>query len=225
MTVEQLFKSREGHLPRLAIFLRNQYFQRHIVRIVVDEAHNIYTAGLPLYELDAFHPAWGRLDEIKAILSWHVQWTYLSATFLLHICATIEDKLLKPGYTAIHVTSNQPNTTYVTHEAVNSIEDMQNYNCFLANPFSLESQPRMLIFVNKKELACHVSAYLDSCLPSEYHDMGIVMHYHSMMSQKYLQLAHEAFTTPSGKCRILVATSGQSVVSVHIILIRCRASD
>ena len=74
MTVEQLFKSREGHLPRLAIFLRNQYFQRHIVRIVVDEAHNIYTAGLPLYGLDAFRPAWGRLDEIKAILPWHVQW-------------------------------------------------------------------------------------------------------------------------------------------------------
>ena len=220
MTVEQLFKSREGHLPRLAIFLRNQYFQRHIVRIVVDEAHNIYTAGLPLYGLDAFRPAWGRLDEIKAILPRHVRWTYLSATFPLHIRATIEDKLLKPGYTAIHVTSNRPNTTYATHEAVNSIKDMQNYNCFLANPFSLESQPRVLIFVDKKELACHVSAYLDSCLPSEYRDTGIVMHYHSMMSQGYLQLAHEAFTMPSGKCRVLVATSGQSVVSVHIILIR-----
>jgi superfamily II DNA helicase RecQ len=68
VTVEQLFKSREGHLPRLAIFLRKQHFQRYVVRIVVDEAHNIHTAGLPLYGLDAFRPAWGRLGELKAIL-------------------------------------------------------------------------------------------------------------------------------------------------------------
>jgi hypothetical protein len=32
------------------------------------------------------------------------------------------------------------------------------------------------------------------------------------MSQWYLQLVHEAFTDPSGTCRVLVATSGQSVV-------------
>ncbi|KAF8275162.1 hypothetical protein EI94DRAFT_34751 [Lactarius quietus] len=32
-----------------------------------------------------------------------------------------------------------------------------------------------------------------------------------MMSHSYLQVAHEAFTIPSGNCRVLVATSGQSV--------------
>ncbi|KAH8978068.1 P-loop containing nucleoside triphosphate hydrolase protein, partial [Lactarius hatsudake] len=72
-------------------------------------------------------------------------------------------------------------------------------------------QPRVLIFVDKKELACRITAHLDSCLPSEYQDKGIVRHYHSQMSQKYLQVAHEAFTTPEGNCRIMVATSGQSV--------------
>lgn len=68
VTVEQLFKSREGHLPHLALLLCNHSFQKHITRVVVDEAHNIYTAGLPHYGLEAFHPAWGRLGELRAIL-------------------------------------------------------------------------------------------------------------------------------------------------------------
>jgi superfamily II DNA helicase RecQ len=174
--------------------------------------------------LDAFHPAWGRLDELKAILPWHVRWTFLSATFPPHIRATIENKLLKPGYSAIHVTSNRPNTTYATHEALNGIEDIQNYKCFLSSPFLLGSQPRVLIFVDKKELVCRISAHLDSCLPLEYRDMGIVMHYHSMMSQKYLELAHEAFTMATGICRILVATLGQSMVSDQILLVGWQTS-
>ena len=66
--MEQLFKTREGHLPRLALLLRNHSFQKHVTRVVVDEAHNIYTAGLPHYGLDAFRPAWGRLGELRAIL-------------------------------------------------------------------------------------------------------------------------------------------------------------
>ncbi|KAF8273934.1 hypothetical protein EI94DRAFT_1563106 [Lactarius quietus] len=87
---------------------------------------------------------------------------------------------------------------------------MQNYESFLSCPFSLESQPCVLIFVDK-ELVCHISAHLDSCHPLELCDTGVMRHYHSMMSQKYLQLTHEAFTTPTGNCHILVAISGQSV--------------
>ena len=225
MTVEQLFESRQGRLPRLAIFLRKQHFQPYIRRIVVNEAHNIYTAGLPHYGLNAFRPAWGRLGELKIILPRRVQWTFLSATFPPHIRTTIEDTLLKHGYSSIHTTSNRPNTTYATHEVINNIENMQNYECFLSNPFSLESQPRVLIFVNKEELAGYISIHLDSCLPLEFRNAGIVMHYHSIMSQEYLQLAHKAFSTPNGNCRILIATLDQSVVSTQIFLTRWQTSS
>ncbi|KAH9069630.1 P-loop containing nucleoside triphosphate hydrolase protein [Lactarius deliciosus] len=211
VTVEQLFKSREGHFSRLALLVRNLWFQKHVVRMFVDEAHNVYTAGLSLYGLDAFRPAWGRLDELKAILPRSVRWTMLSATFPPHIRATVEKKLLRPGYDAIHITSNRPNTVYATHEVINNINDLQNYECFLMSPFSMRSQPRVLIFVDKKELACQIATHLDSCLPVEYRDKGIVRHYHSTMSQRYLQLTHSAFMESTGTCRILVATSGQSV--------------
>ncbi|KAF8258083.1 P-loop containing nucleoside triphosphate hydrolase protein, partial [Lactarius quietus] len=199
VTVEQLFKSREGHLPRLALLIHNLQYQKHIA------------SGLSHHGLDAFRPAWGRVDELKAILPWSVHWILLSATFPPHIRATIEKKLLCPGYDAIHVTSNRLNTVYATHEVINNIEDVQNYDCFLVSPFSVESQSRILIFVDKKELACQIAAHLDSCLPSEHQDKGIVRHYHSKMSQQFLQLAHDAFTEPTGSCHVLVATSGQSV--------------
>ncbi|KAN0129104.1 hypothetical protein V8E53_013100 [Lactarius tabidus] len=188
VTVEQLFKSCEGHLPCLAIFLRNQQFQQYVVHIVVDKAHNIHTAGLPHYRLDTFHLV------------------ILSTTFPLHIHATIESKLLKPGYTSIHVTSNQLNTAYAMHKVVNNIKDMKNYMSKMCTSFSL----CILIFVDK-ELACHISTHLDSCLPSEWHNTGIVMHYHSVILQQYLQLTHNAFTTLTGNCCILAVTLGQSM--------------
>ncbi len=76
----------------------------------------------------------------------------------------------------------------------------------------MESQPRVLVFVDNRELACQIAAHLDSCLPVGYQDKGIVRHYHSKMSQGYLQLAHEDFSESTGTCRVLVATLGQSVV-------------
>jgi superfamily II DNA helicase RecQ len=199
-------------LPRLAILLRNHSFQKHVTRVIVDEAHNIYTAGLPHYGLDAFRPAWGRLGELRAILPSSVRWAFLSATLPPHIRGHIEKNLLKTGCVSIHVSSNCPNTTYATHEVINNIENLCNYECFLAVPFSISGQPRVLIFVDSKELACRISSHLDSCLPTQYQDKGIVKHYHSKMSSRYLELTHTSFTTQTGICRILIATSSQSVV-------------
>jgi hypothetical protein len=95
---------------------------------------------------------------------------------------------------------------------VGSIENLQNYQCFLADPFILEKQPRVLIFVDNKALAMQIALFLDSLLPLQFQKKGVVLHYHSVMSEKYLNLSHDAFTTPTGVCRIMVATSAQSVV-------------
>jgi hypothetical protein len=51
-------------------------------------------------------------------------------------------------------------------------------------------------------------------LPAQYRGRGIVRHYHSGMSEKYLQQAHDSFVKKDGICRVLVTTSGQSVVSL-----------
>ncbi|KAN0128820.1 P-loop containing nucleoside triphosphate hydrolase protein [Lactarius tabidus] len=153
VTAEQLFKSHEGHLPCLAILLHNHSVQKHVTHVIIDEAHNIYTAGLPHY-------------------------------------GHIEKNLLKTGCVSIHVSSNHPNMTYATHKVINNIENLCNYECFLAVPFSISGQPWVLIFVNNK---------------------GIVKHYHSKMSSRYLELTHTSFTTQTGICCILIATLSQSV--------------
>jgi superfamily II DNA helicase RecQ len=113
-----LFKSREGHLPRLGILLRNNHFQRRVIRIIVDEAHNVHIAGLPRYGIDAFRPAWGKLDELKAILLQMTRWTACSATFTRLALRTVETKIMRSNYVSIHLTSNRPNTVYATHQVV-----------------------------------------------------------------------------------------------------------
>lgn len=213
-TVEQLFKSPEGHFPRLAALVRNKLFQRRIKRIHVDEAHFIHTAGLGHHGGKAFRPAWAQLDELKALLPQSIPWQAFSATFPAHILKTVESKILRPNYVSIHISSNRPNTMYATHRVVSRIEDCKNYECFLLRPFDLRSQPRVLIFFDDKDLASAVSDHLDSKLPEEYRGKGITRHYHSGMSEQYLSAAHRAFTEEDGICKILCATSGESVVSL-----------
>jgi len=67
--VEQLIQSCEGHFLRLNILLCDQCFQKLVVKVNVDEAHHIHTASVPLYGLDAFRPAWGKLGRGDMVLN------------------------------------------------------------------------------------------------------------------------------------------------------------
>ncbi|PPR05782.1 hypothetical protein CVT26_010156 [Gymnopilus dilepis] len=211
VTVEQIFMTPEGHLPRLGVLIRNSHFQRLVVRVTVDEAHNIYFAGSSRYGLDAFREAWGRLDELKAILLQTTRWCACSATFTSLALRSVQDKIMRSNHVFIRVTSNRPNTIYAKHQVVGSIDDLRNYQCFLMSPYHPGLQPRVLIFVDNKRLAACIADFLDSCLPPAMQDTGVVVHYHSKMSVKYLKGAHDSFVHPNGSCRIMVATSAQSV--------------
>lgn len=225
-------------MPRLGEWIRNQpAFQRLITRIEVDEGHFIFTAGQSLYGLSAFRPAWGLLDHLKRQLPNRIRWHFFSATFPQHILSQIQSKFLPGGNHAfIHLTSNRPNIMYATHRAEGQIDNVLNYRCFMPSPFVLDAQPRTIIFVDDKKLASRIQKYLRGCLPPAMQLQGIVRHYHSSMSQLYLEQTHEAFVSPSGTCRVLIATSGQSVVShmpyIHhsdigfiIIHVGCRLSE
>lgn len=172
--MEQLFKTPEGHLPRLAILVRNKQFQHCIGRIHVNEAHFIHTAGLGHYGGKAFRPAWAQLDELKAILPRSIPWQALLATLPSHILKTVENKILCPTYISIYVSSNRPNTMYTTHCVISNLEEPRNYKCFLWQPFDLQFQPCVLIFFNDTNLAAAISDYLDARLPEGLCNKGIV---------------------------------------------------
>jgi Lhr-like helicase len=134
----------------------------------------------------------------------------------------------------IHVTSNRPNTIYATHQVENSImiDDTHNYEHFLKSPYDTNSQPHVLIFVDDKKLTTKIEMHLESCLPPQERGKGIIHYYHSSMSKTYLETVHEDFISPTGTCKILIATSGESVVkaqyfritSLSILIGFCRAS-
>lgn len=219
VTVEQLFKRPEGHLPRLAVLMRQNQFSRRIARINVDEVHCIHTAGLPHYGLPPFRSAWGKLKILKLLLSNKVPWIGFSATVPPHIHKTIESHILRPNYVSIRYTSNRENTMYATHPVIGSIEDLRNYECFLTSPFSFEKQPHVLIFVDDKNLTNEITLHLKSKLPAHYQNRGVICHYHGAMSEEYLKQVHDSFVQEDGSCRILVATSGESVVSSLLIFL------
>ncbi|EPQ52819.1 hypothetical protein GLOTRDRAFT_46656, partial [Gloeophyllum trabeum ATCC 11539] len=49
----------KGHLPRFARLLQSRAFCKMIKHVHIDEAHHIYTAGLPKHGEKAFRPAYG----------------------------------------------------------------------------------------------------------------------------------------------------------------------
>ncbi|KAF8135385.1 hypothetical protein EV363DRAFT_1159561, partial [Boletus edulis] len=48
---------------------QDQSFRNKIHRVHIDEAYNIYTAGLPHHGEAAFHPAYSKLGEFRVLLS------------------------------------------------------------------------------------------------------------------------------------------------------------
>ncbi|KAF9484311.1 P-loop containing nucleoside triphosphate hydrolase protein [Pholiota conissans] len=186
-------------------------YQKLLTRINVDEAHFFVTAGFALYVLPAFRPAWGHLSELKTMLLQSVSWQEFSATFPEHIKVHIINKLLKHPFDFVHQTSNRPNIMYATHAVPGKLDDTANYECFLTTPFDLQSQPHIPIFVDDKTLTAKISNHPESCLPEEYRGTGVIKHYHSAMSKLYLEQTHADFVSPTGTCKILITTSGQSV--------------
>jgi hypothetical protein len=70
-----------GHLPRLArLVTQDRLFWKRIVHVHINEAHFIYTAGLGLYGLPAFRPAWGALSDFQVKLGKNVVVQALSGT-------------------------------------------------------------------------------------------------------------------------------------------------
>jgi len=92
VTIEQLFRTPEGHFPRMAVLLRQLTFQSLISRFCVDEAHSFYTAGFALYGLPAFRPSWGKLPELKASLRPSIPWHLLASSISFRCFAARDNK-------------------------------------------------------------------------------------------------------------------------------------
>ncbi|KAJ7870212.1 hypothetical protein B0H14DRAFT_2345756, partial [Mycena olivaceomarginata] len=101
-------------------------FVKTIARVHVDEAHNIYTTGMPLYVLPAFRPSWGA-NELRIRLPKGTPVQALSATFPPHIKSIVIDHLnFDPkSLLSIGLSCNRPNIIYATYRIVGSLSDFR----------------------------------------------------------------------------------------------------
>ncbi|KAF9045231.1 P-loop containing nucleoside triphosphate hydrolase protein [Panaeolus papilionaceus] len=210
---EQL-TSTNGHTARLArIINENRAFVKLIKRVHVDEAHFIYTAGLPHYGLPAFRSAWGGLGDFRVKIGRHIPFHALSGTLPPHIKGAIMDNLLfeRKSLLSIKLTSNRPNITYATHEIARELSDFRNLDFLVPVPYPENwVMPKTLVFYDKIDLATGAAAYLDRRLPLHLQQTGVVCHYHGGMSQEYLTSIYDDFSKSDGKCKLLHATEGAS---------------
>ncbi|KAJ3750441.1 P-loop containing nucleoside triphosphate hydrolase protein [Lentinula detonsa] len=209
-TVEQCFRSDSGHLSQMGQLLRLPSFQQKVCYQVVDEIHEAFFSGTPLYGAHAFRPKWGCIDELRRLLS-TVPVLGLTASCPGHIMASINKAMGTPTYFRLQSALNRQNITYAFHCVVGGLHVPENFRCLVSPTFCDPAKHmRILIFCDNKQLTWTVRNALESFLPDEWKGKGVVLHYHSFMSQAYLTQAHKAFTTEGGLCRFLVATSGES---------------
>ena len=206
-----------GHLPRLARLVnQDRRFRKRIVRVHVDEAHFIYTAGCGLYELAAFRPAWGKLGELRVKLSKSVVFQALSGTQPKHIKKTIIEHLLLDEENLCHIklSSNRPNTVYATHPIVGELSDFRNLDFLVPEPYPADFQlPKTLVFHDNIEECAAAASYINDRLPKALRSKGTVKHYHGGMSKHYLTEVYEEFCKLDSGCRILHATEVSTVCS------------
>jgi superfamily II DNA helicase RecQ len=211
-----------GHLPRLAQVLRHSQFSKLVKRTHVDEAHSIYTAGIPLYGQPAFRPAWGHLGQLRLLLPKNTPFQALSGTLPHHIINCITDKLLfQSDYVPIQLTLNRPNITYATYPITGSLSNFRNLQFLIpehgGHSFDPKRIPKTIIFHDNLQEAANVADYLNSLFPETMRRQKIAKHYHSVMSADYLEQTFQDFASPHGVTRILCATSGASTVRVKLL--------
>ncbi|KAK7460975.1 hypothetical protein VKT23_008903 [Stygiomarasmius scandens] len=215
-TAEQLQKSSDGHWTQLGLLIqRNPQFRNRIARMNIDEIHTIFFAGTERYGIPAFRKAWGSFGELRITLPKSIRMHGFTATCPPHVQKAIEDSCLRSDRILIKTTVNRPNTIYARHCVVKGFDQLRNFDCFIRNPFTpdkpLSYQPRILLFFDDSNQALKIACYLNRICPQRYRNTGFVRHYYSMMSSEYLEKAHSEFTTADGPCRILCATSAESL--------------
>ena len=194
----------DGHQTRFSRLVEtDSKFRKKIRRIFVDEAHNIRTAGLDLYGLSAFRPAWGKLGYLRKQLGHGVPCLALSGTIPPHIETSICKSLHfhKDDMFSIKATANRKNITYLTYPVFGGLSNFVNLRFLLplvVTAIRRGDIPKAMIFHDNRTEANNAAIYLASHLPEDLQDA--VAHWHSWMSEEYCDRTREDFQKPDSIC-------------------------
>ncbi|KIK79985.1 hypothetical protein PAXRUDRAFT_159850, partial [Paxillus rubicundulus Ve08.2h10] len=137
-------------------------FASKISCVHIDEAYNVYTAGLPHHGEEAFWPAYSCLGEFQIILPKGTPFQALSTTLPPHILAVLKHELnIPPNHIEVRLSTNHPNTTYCTIPIVGGLHEFCNLNCLIPPQFHPPMEiPKTLIFHDCKQDATNATIYI-----------------------------------------------------------------
>jgi superfamily II DNA helicase RecQ len=209
ITMEQLGVL-DGHMTRFArlLHLSNKKFVNTIKIVHIDELQTIWAAGIAKYGQPAFCPAYGRFNVFRLLFQKSTTVLGFSTTLPPHILSVVKTKMsLRNDHFHIHHTCNRPNIMYATKEIVSSLLDYRNLNLILPTECSSPNQiPLTIVFHDKVKECSDAALYQDNMLPSSMQHTGLIKHYYSYMSPRYLEETYQSFQDPT--CRILHTCSG-----------------
>jgi len=206
----------DGHFSKFALILRNRdhKFVNRIKRVQVDEAQTIYTAGIAKHHQPAFRPAYGNFDTIRLLFPKTTTVMAFSATLPPHILNVVKKKMtIAPDHLLIRRTSNRPNVMYATHEAVGPLSNFHNLSFLLPSNFDFHPPmqiPPTVIFHDDVKECSNAARFVENLLPVSLRNLGLVKHYHGLMSADYLECTYQEFQ--AGQCRILHTCPGMESV-------------
>jgi superfamily II DNA/RNA helicase len=141
-----------------------------------------------------------------------------SATLPPALLQTIKENVrIAPDAITIKLSTNRPNIIYAVQPLVGSADNLSNLNFLVPQPYHppMPLLPKGMIFIENKLSSSNVATYLNNRLPEELRITKPFRHFHSDMSQQYLDETFQDFQSPDGACRYLVATSGAATVSFY----------
>jgi hypothetical protein len=208
-TMEQLGQN-DGHMTKFTLLLRNKEkkFVNGIRTIHIDEIQMIETAGIAKHGQPAFRPLYGRFDTFWLLFPKSMTVIGYSTTLPPHILSVVKKKAgLHHDHFHIHRTCNRPNIMYATHQIVGSLSDFRNLDLILPIECERPDQiPLTIVFHDSIQECSDAALFQDAKLPPGMPCKGLVRHYHSYMSARYLEETYQAFQ--DGICRILHTCSG-----------------
>ncbi|EIW83201.1 P-loop containing nucleoside triphosphate hydrolase protein [Coniophora puteana RWD-64-598 SS2] len=207
---EQLFRLKNGHIPRLAsLMFTNRAFLESIGFFFIDEAHFIVLSGFPQRgEKDAFRPVYSRLGEILPLLRENPPVVILSATLPPPILHTVLETLHLDLSTTTQLMEsvNRPNHAYAVHQLYSGIKCLKNYDFLVPTAPNAERPPKTVVFIDSRLSAARIASYLRWRISDTLKSSKVVSHLHSSMSRDYIDRVFSEFKT-SSEISVLVSTS------------------
>lgn len=122
----------------------------------------------------------------------------------------------KPDCTVLRLPLNRPNIVYLVRRITTISRPWEDLSFLVPlndDPLSRKAD-KVMIFCQSMRNTLMCRKYLESRLAPHARDKGIVLGFHSGMSECYLQETLKSFSDIEGNCKFFVATVKASVVSI-----------